>query len=318
MAESLRADVPVYDDDGNGCYSWMSIRAGQNSKFCKDVAILGDLSVEGSYLGLPGPSEYPVIDQDIVCGPQLIAPAGTTQNDAIRLVNDWFCAQLALPKPPDVLVAPISCGIDIISLAGTPVYQALTEVSDYYCNKIANLPPAPPAPKSILALQLITNRVYAAGTLFPPVPLFWDERTSSTPDVTYDGNTGLFTILTPGKYKFTTTISCIIENETATPMSKLMFYLAHPNIAAPTEGVLLNQSTFSGQDTGTFHTSSKVLSIPPGKVPYDVATAVSTIDPAPTEPITLVGQILVPPQVGATNMIVERLGDAELPVNVQP
>lgn len=61
--DCLNHNVPVYDPDEKGCYRWMSIRAGQPSKFCApvdfedeicaktlkvcDYADLGDLKVYG-------------------------------------------------------------------------------------------------------------------------------------------------------------------------------------------------------------------------------------------------------------------------------
>jgi hypothetical protein len=43
--DCLNDNLPVYDPDENGCYRWMSIRAGKPSKFCARLTIGGDLNV---------------------------------------------------------------------------------------------------------------------------------------------------------------------------------------------------------------------------------------------------------------------------------
>jgi len=48
--DCLNDNVPVYDPDEKGCYRWMSVKAGQPSKFCSAVTLEGDptiLEVDG-------------------------------------------------------------------------------------------------------------------------------------------------------------------------------------------------------------------------------------------------------------------------------
>ena len=308
--DCLRASVPVYDDDGNGCYSWMAVRAGENSKFCKDVTIKGDLTVEGSYIGLPDPPP-PTLSSDITCDNLLIAPANSTLDDALQVVSAYLCNKP--PPPPQALQSNIECPPgNVIAPVQMPVEEALKLVSDYFCSQLSTPPPA--SARSIISLQLNENRQFNAGSVEPPVPLFWDQQVSISPDFAYSSATGLITVLNTGLYKFSTTLVASIETETIVETSKIQLYLTEPDASVPNQVVLINQSTFSGQDLVSAHTAEKILSIT--SVPFTVATAVAIRDPAPPELVQLIGAVGFTNGDGFTNVTVERLGDAQPVVDV--
>ena len=287
--DCLNSSVPVYDPDENGCYRWMSVKAGQNSTFCANVDIKGDTNVENIN-----------VNQDIsVIGD--INVTGTINH------NGSFDPELPLTTEQ------ITCDETEVVPAGTDVNEAIKLVSDYYCDRLDNLP-TPSADRSILSLQLNTNRQYNTGTIEPPFQLYWDQQVSTSPDFAYGSGTGLITILTPGLYKFSTTLVASIEAETIVETSKVQLYLAESNIVAPPSIVLINQSTFSGQDGLGAHTSEKLLSIT--SVPFTVATAVSIRDPIPAELVQLIGAVGFTNGDGFTNVTVERLGDAQPVIDV--
>jgi hypothetical protein len=141
--DCLRADVPVYDDDGNGCYSWMSVRAGQDSKFCGGLEVGGDLTVGGTIIGGGGggPGGMPVTSVEIECTPAPPIPAGTPVDLAIKDVNDNLCVAAGLN---DFLQENLNCTVggppgvarvEAVAQLGDKVNEALKKVVDYFCEK---------------------------------------------------------------------------------------------------------------------------------------------------------------------------------------
>jgi len=55
--DCLNDNVPVYDPDEKGCYRWMSIKAGQPSKFCSDVTFEGGIDLPpNTIIRIPNPN----------------------------------------------------------------------------------------------------------------------------------------------------------------------------------------------------------------------------------------------------------------------
>jgi hypothetical protein len=77
--DALNVDVPVQQPDAEcGNYSWMAVRAGQNSSFSKNLEVCGDLTVKGK-AELTGGLENPLLAFSIFNG-NLYVGTGPTGN----------------------------------------------------------------------------------------------------------------------------------------------------------------------------------------------------------------------------------------------
>jgi hypothetical protein len=127
--DCLNHNVPVYDPDENGCYEWMSIKAGKPSKFCDDVdffgltRLFGDLEVENITVQPPDGQVTLPIDE-ILCGANEVVVAGGpsyTLNQTFQEMAAYFCRRnrqaVARVGVPGNFELPKD---------GTPGYEGLT------------------------------------------------------------------------------------------------------------------------------------------------------------------------------------------------
>lgn len=284
--DCLNSNVPVYDPDEGGCYRWMAVRAGQDSKFCANLEVVGDTTVQNIE-----------VNQDA----NVIGDINVT-----GCINHSGC--FAPELPGTTLPSDITCEEDLVAEAGDTVAEAIEKVSDYYCNRLDNLP-VPEVSRSILNLQISpAGRVWSIGTT--DEQLKWDILKRTSPDYAYGPSSGTITILTAGQYKFSTTLSSLIEDESQIPnSSKIQLFTVTPSVALftspPTGLILPNSSTFSGQDNFNAHTGQIIYNVP--TVPFELQTGIRILDPPPTESVFLLGY---------TNITIERLGPVEPEIDV--
>jgi hypothetical protein len=175
-----------------------------------------------------------------------------------------------------------------------------------------------------MQLEVEDTRIYASGTLGQPEIFKFDVKShDSSPSefggpptpYSYTASSGVITINRSGTYRITMSFTVQIETET-TPESKAIIYFVegNVNIALPTE--IIGQLTFraSGQDLTTTHSFSKIITV---TGPTQYSTAISIVDPNPTESIRILGQSFVPGNLSYIN--IQYLNDNQyLPVDVRP
>ena len=239
MVDCLRASVPVYDDDGNGCYSWMAVRAGENSKFCKDVTIKGDLTVEGTINQTPGGGSVETTN-DIICDGQTVVPAGTNVVTALENVSDYFCDETKHDGPATCERGNLGSNAnrtDVVFDGNDTVKTADVRILNYLCRFIQDF-------------DITGFNVGVPGVIVPTITFPWRRvpivtpppRVSPLTGTAFEigivqGVQGLY-VVKPGVYEVNMTVTVIRNN--GNTGDYLRFALASTNSNPNTLPVNLN------------------------------------------------------------------------------
>jgi len=188
----------------------------------------------------------------------------------------------------------------------------MTSYNTICCCSGGGGPPAPVVPLSITTpfqLQIEDTKVYASGTLGQPEILKYDVKSHDSSPAEFGGpptpysytpSTGVITINRAGTYRVTMTFPVQIEAETS-PESKAIIYFVEGDVNTGPPSKIIFQLTFksSGQDLTNTYTASKIITV---TTVTQYSTAISIIDPNPTEAIRVLGQSFVPGNLSYINI----------------
>lgn len=285
--DCLNKNIQVYDPTPSGCYDWMSIRAGGDSKFCGKTTFEGETQFDGDavFNGQLAVVELgPVVQAEIY----ELTSNNITVNEELSVNGDATVANLEATGDVSVgnditvsgcinhsgcFVPPLPGGAPDLKTPFGMVHPLSLEISNPW-----SLPPT--------------------GVVFPPVlfdafdtqvglPLPKDFTPLALPYAIFDKATATITIQKIGQYRLDYSMSVVIENESALPTTKFSVYVAHPSLAAPSEVITKCTALVSGQDVDTTWNAHRVFSV--FTVPYTLQIGYTVVDPPPTEGIFIDG-----------------------------
>jgi hypothetical protein len=315
--DCLNKNIPVYDPTPSGCYDWMSIRAGGESKFCGKTTFEGETQFDGDAvfngqlavveLGPVVQAEiYELTSNNITVNEELSVTGGITAGGCVEAP----CAKLgpapllgdpALEVTGDATVANLEATGDVTVGNDITVSGCINHSGCF----VPPLPGGAPDLKTpfgmVHPLSLEISNPWSlppTGVVFPPVlfdafdtqvglPLPKDFTPLALPYAIFDKATATITIQKIGQYKLDYSMSVVIENESALPSTKFSVYVAHPSLAAPSEVITKCTALVSGQDVDTTWNAHRVFSV--FSVPYTLQIGYTVVDPPPTEGIFIDG-----------------------------
>jgi hypothetical protein len=304
--DCLNKNIPVYDPTPDGCYDWMSVKAGGDSKFCAKVDFEGQTTFNGDAvfngqlavqnLGPVLSAEiYELTSNNITVNEDLSVTGGITAGECMEAP----CAKIGpAPLPGDTA----------LEVTGDVTVSNDITVSGCINHSGCFVPPLPGGAPDLktpfgmvhpLSLEISNPwSLPPTGVVFPPVlfdafdtqvglPLPKDFTPLALPFAIFDKATATITIQKIGQYKLDYSMAVTIENESAVPTTKFSVYVAHPSLAAPSEVITKCTALASGQDVDTTWNAHRVFSV--FTVPYTLQIGYTVVDPPPTEGIFIDG-----------------------------
>jgi hypothetical protein len=278
--DCLRFDVlPEQDINGDGCYDWMAIRAGKESKFCEDVEFGSDIAVagEGDFGG------------DVQVGGNLQVNNDVNINNDLNVDGTIFWNNFEPPSSGGGEIPPY--------LQTYPMNLVIEDSRQYNSGDIF--------PPENFKWDISTNRPQTEFT-GPPVT------------IDYQNNNGFIFLNRNGVYDIEMSLTINNESPEANPDRLTLFLAQGTNLATPDAILLACAIESTGQDGIGSNTHRRVLNVFNAPIILQTALQIIDNAPGGNS-IIIQGSFPSVPKRGLTSLNIQWINDTpQLPEDVRP